>query len=268
VDVEIGQKHGGFSDTGTVFFQRFDGRSVMRAGVDKNGLSESGKTAIYISFHEHKTLHIVFKAIVMGLMSSSVSVSRFRVEGTLAPPVLETVENGLKANAISEFTDEAVEKAVGWTSFRSPYQAAFQNHDFVIGPYVVFSLRIDKKSIPAKVVQKQFVEASNRRLIESGRPYLSRSEKKLIRDEVSRQLIVRIPATPNVYDLIWSIEAQTVWFFTPLKSANEELESLFSRSFHLTLIRLFPFTMADLTVGLTEAERDALSRLTPTAFTV
>jgi DNA recombination-dependent growth factor C len=203
----------------------------------------------------------------MGLMSSSVSVSRFRVEGALAPPFLETVESGLNADAMSEIADESVEKTVGWTSFQHPYQPSFQNRDFVIGPYVVFSLRIDKKAIPSKVFQKMFVEASQRRLAESGRPYLSRSEKKMLRDEVAHQLIMRIPAVPNVYDLVWSIEDQTVWFFATLKSANEELESLFARSFHLTLIRLFPFTMADLAAGLRDAERDSLSRLTPTPFT-
>ena len=202
----------------------------------------------------------------MGLMSSSVSLSRFRVEGTLETPVLEPVARGLKANAISTVVDEAVEKTVGWTSFHNPYTARFDDRGFVVDPYLVFSLRIDKKTVPAKVFQKQFAEAAARRLVESGRPYLSRSEKKALRDEVSHQLTMRIPATPNLYDLIWSLEAQTLWFFTTLKSANEELESLFSRSFRLTLIRLFPFTMADLTAGLSEAERDVLSKLTPTQF--
>jgi DNA recombination-dependent growth factor C len=201
-------------------------------------------------------------------MSSSVAVSRFQVDGNLETPVLETVAKGLKANAISQIVDETVEKAVGWTSFRSPYLSAFEERGFVVDPYVVFSLRIDKKAVPAKVFQKQFAEASARRLAESGRPYLSRSEKKMLRDEVSHQLMVRIPATPNVYDLIWNIEDRSVWFFTTLKSANEELESLFSRSFRVTLIRLFPYTMADLTCGLPDSERDSLTRLTPTTFTV
>jgi hypothetical protein len=202
----------------------------------------------------------------MGLMSSSVSLSRFRVEGTLETPVLETVAKGLTTNAISEVLDESVEKAAGWTSFHSPYLARFDDRGFVVGPYLVFSLRIDKKAIPSKVFQKQFAEASARRLAESGRPYLSRSEKKMLRDEVSHQLMIRIPATPNIYDLIWNLDARSLWFFTTLKSANEELESMFSRSFRLTLIRLFPFTMADLTAGLSEAERDVLSKLTPTRF--
>lgn len=203
----------------------------------------------------------------MGLMSASVSLSRFRVEGTLEPPVLETVEKGLKAHAISEFGDESVEKAVGWTSFHTPYRADFEDHGFVVGPHAVFSLRIDKKSVPAKVFQKSVAEASARRLAQSGRAYLSKSEKKMIRDEVSQQLIVRMPATPNVYDLVWNIEGKVLWFFSTLKSANEELESMFARSFQLTLIRLFPFTMADLTAGLSDAERDALTKLTPSKMT-
>ena len=202
----------------------------------------------------------------MGLMSTSVSVSRFRVEGKLEKPEIETIARGLKENAISEIEDASAEKTVGWAPFRSPYRPRFEDRSFVVGEYLVFSLRIDRKSIPSKVLQKEFAEESARRLAESGRPYLSRSEKKMIRDELAHRLILRIPATPNLYDLVWSLNRQTVWFFSTLKSANEELETLFAKSFHLTLVRLFPFTMADLTAGLSDAERTLLERITPTPF--
>lgn len=203
----------------------------------------------------------------MGMMSASVAVSRFRVEGKLERPEIETVAKALAANAVTEIEDPAAEKTVGWTSFRSPYRPQFADRSFAIGPYLVFSLRIDKKSVPSKVIKKEFAQESAKRLSESGRPYLSRSEKKMIKEEVAHRLIVRIPATPNVYDLIWHLDGQSLWFFTTLKSANEELESLFAKSFHLTLIRLFPFTMADLTAGLTEGERDSLQHLSPSTFT-
>ncbi|MCF8077721.1 MAG: recombination-associated protein RdgC [Desulfobacterales bacterium] len=203
----------------------------------------------------------------MGLMSTSVSVSRFRVEGKLETPEIETVAKGLKKNALSEIEDAAAEKTVGWTPFRSPYRPLFEDRSFVVGEYLVFSLRIDRKSIPSKVLKKEFAEVSVRRLAESGRPYLSRSEKKMIREEVAHRLILRIPATPNLYDLVWSLDRQSVWFFSTLKSANEELETLFAKSFRLTLVRLFPFTMADLTAGLSDKERDLLERITPTPFT-
>ena len=79
-------------------------------------------------------------------------------------------------------------------------------------------------------------------------------------------LSLRIPATPNIYDLIWNYEDASVFFFSNLKEANEELETLFTKSFQVTLIRLFPFTLADFNVGLADPERDVLSTLTQTRF--
>ena len=202
----------------------------------------------------------------MGIFSSSVSVTRYKVEGKLKAPILETVANGLKKNAIAEIDDDISEKAVGWTSFEKPYHPDFYGSSFIYGSYLVFSLRIDKKSIPAKVLEKHFLIESDRRLAKTGREFLSRSEKKLLKDQIIDRLSLRMPATPNLYDVIWSYEESLLWFFSNLKTANEELETLFRHSFDLTLIRLFPYTTADLMLGLSDAERDILSNLSPTAF--
>ena len=79
-------------------------------------------------------------------------------------------------------------------------------------------------------------------------------------------LSLRIPATPSIYDLIWNYEGASLWFFTNLKGANEDLETLFLKSFHLNLIRLFPYTSADITAGLSNKEKDRLYKLSPTVF--
>ncbi len=202
----------------------------------------------------------------MGILSASVSVSRYRVEGKIKTPILETVANGLKKNAIAEIDDDVSEKAVGWTSFHQPYHPEFYGSSFVYGNYLVFSLRIDKKSIPAKVLKKHFMIESARRLAKTGREFLSRNEKKILKDQIIARLSLRIPATPNLYDIIWNYEESSLWFFSNLKAANEELEILFRHSFDLTLIRLFPYTTADLILGLSDSERDILSHLSPTAF--
>lgn len=204
----------------------------------------------------------------MSFLSSSISITRYIVEGRLKTPVLETVAAGLKENAISEIDDQSSEKAVGWTSFKKPYQPDFSGSDFVYGNYLVFSLRIDKKSISSKVIKKHFMIESARRLADSGRPYLSRSEKQTIKDNVIERLNLKLPATPNVYDLIWNYEGSVLWFFSNLKASNEELETLFSRSFDLRLIRIFPYTAAYLAADLKPAEKDILFNISPTAFTV
>ena len=170
----------------------------------------------------------------------------------------KTIGEGLKKNQIVEIDGSPMEKAVGWTSLEKPYFPDFDGSSFVMGTTFVFSMRIDKKAIPAKVIDKHYHNQLAKKMKESGRDYLSRNEKKMIKEHVKSALLLKMPATPKVYDLIWNYEKRFLWFFSTLKSANEELETLFSKSFQMTLIRLFPFTLADLGLNLTDGERDRL----------
>ena len=183
------------------------------------------------------------------------------MEGKLEEPIIETISERLKRYAISEIADEASDKVAGWTCFDAPFRPNFDGSSFVVGQYFIFALRIDKKNLPAKTVKKYCAIEEGKRLSESGREYLSRQEKEMIEDHVVNMLMMRIPAVPNVYDLVWSYESSTVWFFTTLKAANEELESLFMKSFKIPLVRLFPYTLADLELGLSDSDRDVLHNL-------
>jgi recombination associated protein RdgC len=203
----------------------------------------------------------------MGILSSSVSITQYYVDGHIAEPIIETVAKGLKKFSVEEIDNESSDKAIGWACFNNPFSTDFDENPFLIGTHFVFSMRIDKKSIPAKIVQKHYTLEMKKRLESSGREFLSKTEKKEIKDHVLNVLNLRIPATPNIYDLVWNYEAERLWFFSNLKGANEELETLFTRSFKLKLIRLFPYSMGALTSPLSDSEKDELSQLTPTRFT-
>ena len=193
-------------------------------------------------------------------------MTRYRVEGKLKAPIVETAAGCLKAYAIPEIEGDVSDKTVGWTSFDRPFAPDFEGASFVIGTYFVFSLRVDKRAIPTKLMKKHCAMEEAKRLAESGRPYLSREEKNMIKDHVRHVLTLRIPLTPYIYDLVWSYEEASLWFFTTQKSANEELEALFLKSFRLSLIRLFPYTTSDLAMGLSDSQRDILLKLEPTSF--
>lgn len=203
----------------------------------------------------------------MGLLSSSVSLTRYKVKGELKEPVLETIEQGLTRNVIKDIDDDVSEKVAGWTSYENPFEPDFAGSSFVIGAYLIFSLRIDKKAVPAKVIKKHYTLEMTKRLAESGREHLSRNEKRLLREEIVNMLNRRALATPSVYDVLWNKEESFVWFFSTQKAANEALETLFSKTFDLSLIRLFPYSIAELTAGLSDAEIGLLSELSPTRFT-
>ena len=197
----------------------------------------------------------------MGLLSATTSLSRYKVNGKLDDPVLDTIAAGLKKNTITDIDGNPSDRAVGWTSFQDPFNANFDGSSFMIGTYIVFALRIDKKSIPNKMVQKHVATESASRLKESGREFLSANEKKMIKDHVINKLSLKMPSTPNVYDVLWQYESGDLWFFSSLKSANEELETLFIKSFGVSLVRSIPYTLAALDPRLTDAEQDALNKL-------
>ena len=197
----------------------------------------------------------------MGLLSPTTSLSRYRVEGKLDDPIIDTIAAGLKKNVITDIDGNPSDQAVGWSSFQDPFKPDFDGSSFMIGTSIVFALRIDKKSIPNKMVQKHVATESAKRLKESGRDFLSANEKKMIKDHVINTLNLKIPSTPNVYDVVWEYEAGDLWFFSNLKSANEELETLFIKSFGVNLVRSIPYTMAALDKRLTPEQQDTLNKI-------
>lgn len=202
----------------------------------------------------------------MGLLSLTASITRYYVNGKIDSQIKETVLKNLKKYCIDNIEDELTEKAVGWTSFDTPYKPDFEGLRFEIGPYFVFSLRIDKKIVSPKIIQKYLSIESEKYLQTTGKQYLSKTEKKNLKDHVINTLALRIPATPNIYDLVWKHEASSLYFSSTLRSANEELETLFFKTFGISLIRLFPYTMAELLMQLDDKQKDLLLNLTPTDF--
>jgi len=202
----------------------------------------------------------------MGLLSASVSIVRYTVNGNIKAPILDSIAEGLHRHRIKEIDNHPQDKIVGWTAYKNPYVADFSGSSFSYDPYILFSMRIDKKSIPSKIVKKQFLAEVSRRLSDGSRQYISRNEKADIKNQIVESLNIKIPATPNIHDIVWLPEASLLYFFSTLKSANEELESLFLKSFDVSLIRLFPYTQAYFKAGLSESDLDKLSRLTPGHF--
>lgn len=197
----------------------------------------------------------------MGLLSTSTSVTQYHVEGQLDEPIIDNIANGLKKHTIIDIDGDAQEQSSGWTSIKTPYDPNFEDSSFMVGTDFVFSLRVDRKSIPPKLVQKQLLKQAAKRQKALKRDFLSREEQKALKDGVIASLSLKIPSIPNIYDVVWQFEAGVVWFFSNLKSANEIVESLFIKSFGLHLIRKIPYTMAAFDKTLTHTELDRLNRL-------
>jgi len=201
----------------------------------------------------------------MGFLSPSGSVTRYKVKGELAAPVLETAARALAKHAIEEEPSVPEKKVVGWTSFANPYEADFSGSSFAFDPYLLFAMRVDKKTLPAKLVKKEVARFTARRLAAGDREFLSREQKKEVRAEAEDYLLARIPAVPHVFDVLWNYEAGDLWLFSTQKAACEDLQTLFYATFGLVAVPMVPFTKAE-ACGLSPAEVDALSKAAPASF--
>lgn len=202
----------------------------------------------------------------MGFLSATVSMSRYRITDSFDTEPMEQVRDGLIRHAIPTLENEYEEISAGWTPFESPYLPDFEKFPFEFGTYFLFSLRIDKKSIPAKLVHKQMAIEIEKKKHASGRDFVSKNEKSEIKETVMDVLMHKMPAIPNVYDVLWDYDTGNLFLFTTQKAANEFFETIFFKSFNLKPVRLFPYTLVETKSAFSSANKDRILTLTPLHF--
>lgn len=202
----------------------------------------------------------------MGFLTATSSISRYHIDDALEDSVMEKVREGLTEYAIPKIENEYSELSVGWVPFEGPYDPDFEKYSFVFGTYFLFNLRVDKKSVPAKLVKKHVSIETARRLEKSGREFISKNEKAEIKEEVLDRLLREIPSVPNIYEVLWNYEEATVYLYTTQKAANEIFETLFSKSFTLKPIRLFPYTMVEKRSTLSDKKKDLIYNTAPAGY--
>lgn len=179
----------------------------------------------------------------MGLISGPITTTRYKLGAELSD---ERIIDGIKKFRFPEIDDPFAEYISGWTSAENNFLPDFEklSNPLLSYAYIVLSLRIDKKIIPASVIKKNVVLESARRLKESGKKFLSKAEQKEIKEQVTNLLAGKMPLKPEIHDVLINLDDGTVTIFSGSKSVCDEFETLFAKSFGVSLIRLFPFTLA------------------------
>ena len=117
----------------------------------------------------------------MGFANSSCSFTRFRildpVPATLWPQILDK----LKQFAMRDIDDIPEMQGQGWACFEDMLDTDWVTAPPQKGAYIVFSLRLDMRRIPAGVVKKHVALAlkeEKKRMGEQGKNYIARERKK------------------------------------------------------------------------------------------
>ncbi|MDR3357879.1 MAG: recombination-associated protein RdgC [Desulfovibrio sp.] len=188
----------------------------------------------------------------MGFAGSTSSFTRFRILDPVPQPLWQQLPDRLRKYAFRDIDDSQEMSSCGWVSFDNMLDTAWSEIPPQKADYVVFSLRLDRRRIPAGVVKKYmslaFIE-ENERLRRQDKSFISRERKKEIREQVLARLRGRFLPVPGEFNVLWLTKRNEVWFASTRESMIDLFLEEFLKTFELHLEQLTPYNMASGVLG-------------------
>ena len=203
----------------------------------------------------------------MGFANSSCSFTRFRILDPVPASLWPQIPDKLKQFAMRDIDDIPEMQAQGWTCFEDMLDTDWVTAPPQKGSYIVFSLRLDMRRIPAGVVKKHVAMAlkeEKMRMAQQGKNYIARERKKELKEQVLLRLRSRFLPVPGEFNVLWATDKNEVWFASTQNKMIDLFMEEFLKSFELHLEQLTPYNLA--VSMLDEESLIRLDKLEPTQF--
>lgn len=203
----------------------------------------------------------------MGFLNAACSFTRFRIVDPVTTELLNEVPQKLKQFAFRDIDETADEQSFGWVCFEDMLDTQWHTAPPEKGSYLTFTLRLDTRRVPAAVVKKHVslaLRSEMARAKEQGKTYVSRERKKELKEQVLLRLRARFLPIPAEFHVVWSTDANTVWFASTQGKMLDLFTEYFTQTFNLDLEQLTPYSLA---IALTdESDAARLDTIEPTCF--
>ena len=176
----------------------------------------------------------------MGLLKGYFTFARFHVEGQLPQAFLNFINIRIKANSYKDSVKSTEEKRLGWVSLTDILDTNFENANYALGDFLIFSLRIDRKLISPKLMKIKLLEEERRFLAQSGKSRIHKQMSTAIKDKVKLELLTKLDAIPSFYDVCWAVGQNTVYFSSLSDKVADDFVDLFKKTFSLSLKSFSP----------------------------
>jgi len=176
----------------------------------------------------------------MGLVKGNFSFMQFSVEGQLPQAFTTFINTRIKGHSFREARNSTEEKRMGWVSVTDILDAEFESANYVLGDYLIFSLRIDRKLISPKLMKIRLMEEQRRFLAEHGKTRIGKAMNEGLKDKVKLELMTKCDPVPSFYDVLWAVGQNKVYFSSLSDKVADDFVDLFKKTFSLSLRRILP----------------------------
>lgn len=183
----------------------------------------------------------------MGFANSACSFTRFRILDPVPTELWTQIPDRLKQFAFRDIDDIPEMQALGWVCFEDMLDSDWAAAPPEKGAYIVFSLRLDMRRIPAGVIKKHLALAlreEKNRMREQGKNFISRERKKELKEQVLLRLRQRFLPVPGEFNVLWATDKNEVWFASTQNKMIDLFMEEFLKTFELHLEQLTPYNLA------------------------
>jgi recombination associated protein RdgC len=196
----------------------------------------------------------------MGIISGAITVRRFKVVGSVPEEFRELYRERLQEHAFREPAVPAGKEEVeGWVEVQNLLDAGFEDMNrWLMDRYIVLALRVDKKSLPAKLLRATLEKKAQAWCEERGVERCPRAVKDELREELESQWLKRVLPNVSVTEAVWNHIDGYVLVHTTSDATCDRFRRRFHRTFGLQLVPWSPLDFVD-----DDDLRDALLSTSP-----
>ena len=195
----------------------------------------------------------------MGFCNASCSFTRFRIIDPIPSELWTQIPDKLRQFAFRDIDDLPEMQAYGWVCFEDMLDSEWRTAPPHKGAYLLFSLRLDTRRIPAAVIKKHLTLA-----LKAEKEKMQEQRKKELKEQVLLRLRQRFLPIPAEFNVIWATDRNEVWFASTQGKMIDLFMEAFLNSFELHLEQITPYSLAE--TMLDEAAMSRLDRIEATQF--
>jgi len=180
----------------------------------------------------------------MAILSGSLTARRFRVLGDVPEGFRDDYRARLNEQAFREPPNEPGKQEIeGWVQAHNLLDAEFDDFNrWLYPPYMLFALRIDKRTVPANLLRATVAKKAEAWCQERGVERCPSSVKAEIKEQIEDDWLRRTLPRVRVVELCWNYDEG--WLV--LQSLSDNVAERVRKRFHQTFgLRIVPFSPLD-----------------------
>lgn len=169
----------------------------------------------------------------VGFISGPLTFSRFVIAGRPPADFPAFFDQQIRRHAFRSPAKGRQEKTVGWAGIENVLDTDFRHASYAWGDYLLFSLRIDRRTLPPSLLKLRSLEAEKKYLGESARKKIDKTTRERIRDTIREDLLGHTLPTPFFYEICWSASGGSLLLTSLTETVIQDFQELFNASFDL-----------------------------------